>query len=365
MVAKRANRSDAETAAPLALRAPHIACSRAVSSAHETKSAASMKARAVRVRYLLLAGHLALTACAHPSEQTMATDHRGEPEQRPADGGAVSSELRRMSDLADQAIRRQIETSGPAETRYAAAFFDVHAAMRPRFGPANAWLYQEREAKLASLARSFGAAQLVPPAMDPTALDAFFARVDELSAALTGRGLVVETSGVLTGAVAWRPVQVRGLALRVVDRERTIVAAPPYATSPAKELTPSFTALLFPPSELSTTENLTARVQPGALLGALDGVFVFALPPQHTADVDDGTIRAAVVDAWFGLDVLQDRPDLAGALGAQQVALERGVLMVTSSRARGGAVVERPPGAHALLWTILDGVRAERTVTTW
>lgn len=313
----------------------------------------------------LLAAAALLGACHHTPEPPMPSRSAGQPEQRPADAGALADELRRMSEQADLAIRRQLDATGPVAARHAAAFFEVHATMRPRFGPANAWLYQERDGKLAALARALGVAEPVPPAMDSAALDVFFARVDELSAALTARGLTVETGSAVAGALDWRPAHARGVTLHVVDDQRTIMAAPPYATSPATQATPAFTALLFPPSELSTTENLTARAQPGALLGAVEGVLVFAQPPQHSADLDDGATRAAVIDAWFGADVAQPRPDLIGALGAEQAVLERGVLSVTSNAGRGAAVVERPTGAHALLWTVLDGVYAARTVTAW
>lgn len=295
----------------------------------------------------------------------MPTDLPGDPEQRPADAGAVAAELRSMSDAADLAIARQLSAPDPASARHAAAVFDVYAVMRPRFGPANAWLYQERDRKLAAMARSLGVTEPVPPTVDTAVLDTFFARVDELSAALRARGLVVESSSVTTGSLDWQPAHVRGLALRVVDRGRTIVAAQPYSTSPGVAVNPAFTADLFPPAELSTSENLTARVQPGALLGAIDGVLMLAAAPQHAADLDDGGTRAAVIDACFGPGAAQPLPDLAVALGAQQAVLERGVLSVTATKPRGAAALERPTGAYALQWTVVDGTRAERAVTSF
>ncbi|MHB8876253.1 MAG: hypothetical protein ACYC8T_21385 [Myxococcaceae bacterium] len=270
-----------------------------------------------------------------------------------------------MKAAADLAIGRAVEATGPVVDRQSEAWLEITAVMRPRFGPANAWLFNERDKKYAELARRLGARDALPAGIDVAAVESYLERVDALMGALDARGLKVSAQRASTGRLRWTPSQ-WGRSLRVVDPKRTVEKQVPYAQAGPEAVNPSYTAYLFPPATLSTTENLVARDQPGSLLGALDGALVFAQPPQQSGDSDDGRTETAVLEELFGKATPMEAPALATALGVKRVVIHRGVAQVEGGGPpRLPKAMARPPGVYALVWTEIDGTSARRTVLGW
>ncbi len=71
--------------------------------------------------------------------------------QRPADEAALVDDMRAMKAAADAIIEEVLTAPGPAEQRYHDGVDRIMVAMPATFGPANAWLYSERAAKLGAL----------------------------------------------------------------------------------------------------------------------------------------------------------------------------------------------------------------------
>ena len=84
------------------------------------------------------------------------------PVQRPADPGAVGQQMADMKAAADALIAEaQAElTKGKAPAAELFVRFEgrIHLVMWPAFGPANAWLYNERAGKVGQLAEALGVA---------------------------------------------------------------------------------------------------------------------------------------------------------------------------------------------------------------
>ncbi len=84
------------------------------------------------------------------------------PVQQPADPGAVGKQMSDMQAAADALITEAEAELAKGETPAAELFVAyegrIHLAMWPAFGPANAWLFNERAGKIGQLAGALGVA---------------------------------------------------------------------------------------------------------------------------------------------------------------------------------------------------------------
>lgn len=81
------------------------------------------------------------------------------PEQRPADPAALGADMDRMKAAADAVVAAQREAlaaGGKPEELFEQGARQIFAAMPPTFGPANAWLFNERSGKLGALEQALG-----------------------------------------------------------------------------------------------------------------------------------------------------------------------------------------------------------------
>ena len=292
---------------------------------------------------------------------------QSQPEQKPPPG--LGKQLEEMKAEADQVILNFKTRLMLADRRHREAIFELFAVMRPRFGPANAQLFNEREKKLVELARALGAEDPMPPDVDGHRLDRYFDAVERAAEALRSRGLRVEVLPVSSGVIDWAPL-VPGRMLRATDPTRTLPEYIPYAElrpdpPTPKRVPPRVTLYLFPTAQMSAAQGLTTREQPGELLGALEGAYVFTLQAPQSGDTDDGKTAATVMDSLFpGAEAVKESK-LAATLGAQTAEQLRGVLRVSAETpppaalASSGALL---PGIEAVLWSVERGAEIEHTL---
>jgi len=256
-----------------------------------------------------------------------------------------------------------------ADRRHRQAIFELFAVMRPRFGPANAQLFNEREKKLVELARALFAEDPMPPDVDGHRLDRYFDAVEHVTEALRSRGLEVEVLPVMSGAIEWTPV-VSGRMLRVIDPTRTLPEYIPYPElmpepPKPKKVPPRVTLYLFPPGRMSAAQGMVRREQPGDLMGALEGAYVFTLQAPQSRDTDDGKTQATILEALFPGAKSANRPQAAAALGGQSAEQLRGVLRVSAETPPPQKLpgsVSFPAGVEAVLWSVGRGPDIEHTL---
>jgi len=211
----------------------------------------------------------------------------------------------RMENLKAEADRIIADTKAKGGTwdEGAAA---IYLAMRPRFGPANAWLFNERGRKLTALAKALDVAR---PEEDVGKLDAWADSVEAAKAALEKAGFSVTSEPGHTAGLGWRP-RVFGRRLVVTDASRTTTAVP-YAElrkEPAKPANPRRTLSVIPLQKLSARVDLMSRVQPAELLGGLEGAALFVMEPPQGGDVDDGKLLEAIRATLFPGAKAGERP---------------------------------------------------------
>lgn len=93
---------------------------------------------------------------------------REPPVQRPADEAALGKQMAEMKAAADVFIGEAKAALAAGKIPPAELFVRtegrIHGVMWPAFGPANAWLFNERAAKIGALAEALGMAGMDPPA---------------------------------------------------------------------------------------------------------------------------------------------------------------------------------------------------------
>jgi hypothetical protein len=291
---------------------------------------------------------------------------QSQPEQKPPPG--LGQVLEQMKREADAVIRQIAAASGAAEHRQRAGIFEVFAVMRPRFGPANALLFSEREKKLVELTHALGLADPMPPDVDGHLLDRYFGAIERAAEALKGCGLQVEILPVSSRAIDWAP-EVPGRMVRATDPTRTLPEYIPYAElrpdpPTPKRVPPRVTLYLFLPTQMSSAQGLMTRQQPGELVGALQGAYVFSLQAPQSGDTDDGKTAATILDAVFPNAKPIDEPKLAATLGAQTAEQLRGVLRVSAETPPKSAPSPAglPTFIEAVLWSVARGGEIEHTL---
>lgn len=213
-----------------------------------------------------------------------------DPEQKPL--GPPDARMQKFSAEAAALIADAAKSGAPHEEAATA----IYLVMRPKFGPANAALFNEREKKLRELATALKAeAPLSLPH-----LDAWADAVEAAAEKLTKAGFTVKSEPGHSAQLSWRP-RVFGRRLIIEDPRRTTTAVP-YAelkSEPAKPAHPKRTLWLLPLVTLRTQVNMVSREQPGELIGALEGATAWIIDPPQGGDVDDGKLIEAIRAALF------------------------------------------------------------------
>lgn len=289
------------------------------------------------------------------------------PVQRMLGGEAeLASLLDRMIAEGEAVVRRAAAAPGDAQRRYRAAELEIHLAMRPEFGPANASLFGARERKLEELARALGLLGPAVPSRLP--LDEFVRSVRGAVEALRASGLSVEEGPARTGSLLWQPDD-PGWRLAVEDPGRTIEEHHPYEGTSAGPKTPAtprkvhprLSLFFFPPGRMTTSIGLMRREQPGTVEGALPSAILFALQAPQSLDQDpDGRLGAKVRQSLFPAAEPREVPSAAAALGASQARLRSGVLEVRAARPPPPELPRLElPAAEVLLWSVQGGAEVE------
>jgi hypothetical protein len=290
------------------------------------------------------------------------------PEQKPL-GDRDDKRLEQMKAEADTVIFNFGTRLMLADRRHREAIFEIFAVMRPRFGPANAQLFNEREKKLIELARALGAEEPMPPDVDGHRLDRYFDAVERATKALRSGGLKVEVLPVMSDAIDWAPV-VSGRMLRAIDPTRTLPEHIPYPElmpepPKAKQVPPRVTLYLFPPARMSATQDMVRREQPGDLMGVLEGACVFTLQAPQSRDTDDGKTQATVLEVLFPGAKRADLAQEAVGLGGQVAEQLRGVLRISAEMPppeKLPSSAALPAGVEAFLWSVGRGPEIEHTL---
>lgn len=288
-----------------------------------------------------------LTACAAAAMAQEEVPPPGPNEVQTLIGGeaATASELAAMSRAADEAIRSAKAASGSAERRYRRAELEIHLAMRPEFGPANASLFGKRARKLEELRRALGLKGA--PAGRVPDLDRFAAAVRDSRLRLEAKGLSVESSAA-PAPYGWSPAE-PAWALIATDPARKVALRIPYAGTPAGppeppspvRVHPRLTLILAPARELRSTSSLVRRDQPAEPEGALEGAFVFITPSAQSGDQDEGdALRKSCLGALFP----------KGRTGLRRLAA-------------GEKEPEAEPGGHGVLRASTEGADLTRTLS--
>lgn len=327
-----------------------------------------MKGRIARAPIGLCWLALACAISTRAGESIMTNEPpQSHPEQKPPPG--LGQALEQMKEEADKAIHQISADSGSVAARHRTGIFEVFAAMRPRFGPANAQLFNEREKKLVDLARALGVAEHMPPDVDGHSLDRYFDAVERSTAALRERGLQVGLRPVSSSAIDWAP-NFPGRMLRAVDPSRTLPQYIPYAElrpdKPVpKDVSPSVTLYFFPIARMNTMQHMMTRQQPGEVWGAVEGAYVFTLLAPQSGDTDDGKTADAAGESLFPGGKAVNEPRVAAAFGARTAEHLRGVLRVTAespSPPLSPGSISLPAGIEAVLWSAGDGSEISHTL---
>jgi hypothetical protein len=233
---------------------------------------------------------------ANPEEESM-----DEPVQAPLDPEAVCNDMRGMQADADRIIARAVHgrTRGGMALRMVA--LDVFRVMRPHFGPANAWLFNERQLKLRQLARALGPeADELLRTIDETFYERACAQLEELVGIVRELGFHTRVEPSDRAALSWTPAE--GFAVTIEDPRRRVPSPPPHAgTSAGADVPPTLrspTLLLhvFPPRPGEAAADPAAREQPGRFLFSSGGLVAFTSAEPRAQEVQPDLIERSLLD---------------------------------------------------------------------
>lgn len=201
----------------------------------------------------------------------------------------LGEEMDRMKSRADEIISRA-EKKAEAEAVFQQLALEIFLVMRPVFGPANAWLFNERQAKIDRLAQALG---LGPEALSPEAeylYEQACQDVLSLRAAIDHLGLKNRLRNADRAELMWTPAP--GFAVTIWDEAATLDWVHPYAGTAAGEdeaspqrRHPTLTLFVFPPLEGRAIRPLFRREQPGELVFFSGGLIGYTLQEPQSLDV--------------------------------------------------------------------------------
>lgn len=286
----------------------------------------------------------------------------------PEGEAALSSLMASMDRRAEEVIARaRTQKGSDADARYRQAALEIYCIMRPRFGPANAWLFNRRDHQLAALHRALK--MPAEAAGDPTL--AFYEQacehLESLTSGLRAAGLdVAEPIPASRRGLGWSDAE--GFTLTLRDLSTRVSWRPPYAGTvagpdvPASLRHPQLTLFVFVAREGTAYANMVRREQPGDLwfyTGALLG-YTLQEPQSHDVSPSDLIERVTEVISRAGLprrpsrEAVEALCTLADA-GPSQCGLRDGVLWVTTESDPPKALPASLRGA-AVLWTQQGGI---------
>ncbi len=167
------------------------------------------------------------------------------------------------------------------------------------------------------------------------AADPLNKEVKRVSKRLKAEGLQVERDKCRSPILMWLPA-VDGTRLTVRDPAHELERNTAYSEKSSGEKVPAtITLFLLPRGALSTTINMMSRQQPGDLLGALPGAYVFTLQSPQSGDQDDGQLLARVTQLLFEQEARGVRR--ADAIPEEGLPAEDGIFATLVSHRDGGS----------------------------
>jgi hypothetical protein len=273
-----------------------------------------------------------------------------------------------MKQKADTAIRASKEGRDP-EAAYQKTALEILRHMRPRFGPANAWLFNEREGMIFQLADELA---IEPDDADALFVshvcDAFIEQLEQVVMACDEAGLALELRPADRGELLWTPAP--GYALVAVDTTSTVKYKPTYAGTvagpdvPEVDAHPRATLYLFPPFAGSAEMGMMTREQPGEPYFYTGDLVAFVLQEPQSGDVSPDTVLEKASSALASAGIVKELSDddlrrVVDALGGQAVC-KHGIARVTSTDPAPKAM--ELPASCAVVWFVPNGAAAALTL---
>ena len=295
-----------------------------------------------------------------PPQETLpeAMEHPGEHVQTPLPG--LGAKMEAMKARADEVLSRT-RRSGPPEACFRQDALEIFLAMRPEFGPANAWLFNEREKKIEQLALKWGLGPEAADLIQDHVYEPFCHDFVSLEQAVRALGFETRVRSAERGELMWIPAP--GLALTVQDPDREVDWQPPYAGTPAGpevdlpiKRHPTLTLFTFLPWEGKAVRHLLRREQPGLPVFFTGGLIAYTLQEPQSHDVEPDKILESVLDEIRKGGLLFNVPaDALGTIrkitGARLKSVENreGIIWVASDAAPPKDKLEALKGC-AVMW---------------
>lgn len=281
----------------------------------------------------------------------------------PAGREAVKEKMKSMKEKADKVVEKT-GSGGQASQAFQQGALEITCAMRPHFGPANAWLFNERDKKIEALAKKLGISmERAEELFDPHQYDALCRDMNAIIETAVSRGYEVETAPVNRRDLLWSPAP--GFALGIEDPLKTIEWRHPYSKGPKQKKHPRLTVFVFPPREGNALRHFFTRHQPGEPFFYTGNLMAYTLQTPQSHDVAPDKVRAPLLEAVKKQNLFFVPPDKA--LSVLQSSEK---MPIDSANVRNGIITVKgcgPPPLHvseelkgcAVLWIRIKGSAEE------
>jgi hypothetical protein len=279
---------------------------------------------------------------------------------------ALGNKMDAMKQKADKAIEKA-ESSSRTSQAFQQGALEIMCAMRPEFGPANAWLFNERDNKIKALSEKLKLSHEDAASLwDPARYDAFCAHMEDLRDAAEYMGYEVTSSGSNRKDQLWSPAP--GFAMQITDKSEKVEWRHPYSEGAKVKRHPRLTLFVFPPIKGKALRHFFTRHQPGGPFFYSGNLMAFTLqvPQSHDASPDEiksqilpGIKKSSLVfvppsEAVKALQSSKDR-------GVKSVKVKNGIITVEG--ARGARLPEsKALMGCAVLWIEIKGSAEELTL---
>ena len=204
-----------------------------------------------------------------------------------------------MKAAADEIITQADRRETPDGFAFRTSAIHIYCAMGPKFGPANAWLYNERSQKVELLAKTMGFDRDTVEQLDETFYDEACSHLEHIVLILNELGYETTVRPSDRRELLWTFAE--GFALSIVDTSQRVPWIPAYSdpsTAPPGRLAhPRLTLYLYPPYAGRAEQHLARREQPGVPVFYTGAIIGFTLLPAQSGDVDATAIYDKVMPA--------------------------------------------------------------------
>lgn len=262
----------------------------------------------------------------------------GPPVQKPPPG--LSQTMARMKVRAEEVIWRAGQGE-PTPAAFRQAALEIFRVMRPVFGPANAWLFNERARKVEELARALGLGPEALAWIDEAVYERACQDLEMVRLAVKELGYPTEVSPADRSALRWTAAPGFALTLREASgrADRPPAGSAPLTGPGPGEQVPALTLYLFPPLPGRALGPLPRGEPPGEPVFFTGGLLGYTLP----------AFPAREGPAKELLDKLLDKMHAGGLIFRPPAeALDRLARAAGGNLASGGI-------RHGLLWAVAAG----------